>query len=50
VRRARVRAGRFHTWFAPAYAASYRVYVVARADAKTARGRSPLRVVEVTAR
>ena len=48
VRAVRVHAGLFTSSFAPRYAAYYRVYVVAAADAATDRGRSPLHVVRVT--
>jgi hypothetical protein len=50
VRAVRVRAGLFKSSFAPSYAAYYRVYVVAAADAATARARSPLRLVRVARR
>jgi hypothetical protein len=45
-----VRAGRFRSSFAPGFTGLYRVYVVARADAATDRGRSKLRVVRVSRR
>jgi hypothetical protein len=47
VKAVRVRAGRFRSSFVPAFAASYRVYVLARADSATAAARSRLRKVEV---
>ena len=50
VRAVRVHAGLFTSSFAPRYAAYYRVYVVAAADAATDRGRSPLHVVRVAPR
>ena len=48
VKAVRVRAGRFRSSFVPAFAASYRVYVLARADSATAAARSRLRSVTVT--
>jgi hypothetical protein len=50
VRAVRVRAGRFRSWFAPSYTGLYRVYVVAKADARTDRGRSRAHVVQVARR
>jgi hypothetical protein len=50
VRPVPVRRGRFRSWFAPGFTGLYRVYVVARADAATARGRSTARVLRVTRR
>lgn len=50
VRAVPVRAGRFSGSFTPAYSALYRVYVVAKPDAATGRGRSPARVVRVSRR
>jgi hypothetical protein len=48
VKTVRVRAGRFRSSFVPAFAARYRVYVLARADSATAAARSRLRKVVVT--
>jgi hypothetical protein len=48
VKALRVRGGRFRSSFVPAFAASYRVYVLARADAVTSSARSPLRSVRVS--
>ena len=50
VRTVRVRSGTFRSSFTPSFAGYYRVYVLAAADAATARGRSPLRVVRVARR
>ena len=41
---------RFRSSFTPSFAGYYRVYVLAAADAATARGRSPLHVVRVARR
>jgi hypothetical protein len=50
VRAVQVRRGRFRSSFAPGYTGYYRVYVVAKADATTDRGRSPLHVLRVARR
>jgi hypothetical protein len=47
VRAVGARSGRFRSWFAPAFTGYYRVYVVAKPDAATARGRSVPHVVRV---
>ena len=46
-KRLRVRRGRFRASFVPARRGRFRVYVVARADSKTAKGRSARAVVRV---
>ena len=50
VRTVRVRSGTFRSSFTPSFTGYYRVYVLAAADAATARGRSPLHVVRVARR